>query len=372
MRIGLVLEQHKREIINDYVANKNAAAIARKFGTTTNTLLTFLRKHNVDVDSKQTSEAEKGQIWKLHAQNVSANKIAKQLGISRAAVTNYLKTLSVDISHKKKTREDPLINHKDEIIDLYKQGGSSVYIAKKFNTGSNSIRRYLKQWGVKLRSLKQIPVDETFFDKIDTEDKAYILGFWYADGYNNATGKYIVLPITDKDILYEIAKRMKYGGKIREYPRLNKSKKQIYTFQVSSKKMSDALSCLGCSQGKTYNAKFPTPDQVPDHLMRHFVRGLSDGDGCIYVDKEYKVVAKITGTKDICNGLQKYLQEELDIKSGVYVAKVNEKTGYITYRILIGANKENTDKYLHWLYHDATIFLQRKYDKAMQSRCISP
>lgn len=35
---------------------------------------------------------------------------------------------------------------------------------------------------------RKYPINETFFDTIDTQEKAYILGLLYADGYNN-TGR---------------------------------------------------------------------------------------------------------------------------------------------------------------------------------------
>jgi hypothetical protein len=49
-------------------------------------------------------------------------------------------------------------------------------------------------------------INESVFDSINTPEKAYILGFVYADGYNNVSKGRIVIALNDKDIdiLYQI------------------------------------------------------------------------------------------------------------------------------------------------------------------------
>ncbi len=76
---------------------------------------------------------------------------------------------------------------KNEIISLYVGGLSSVQIKEKLQIGIGRIFSVLKENGIKIRSqndptYSKHNTSQTFFDEINTEEKAYILGFIYADG----------------------------------------------------------------------------------------------------------------------------------------------------------------------------------------------
>src|ERR1700686_1372684 len=80
----------------------------------------------------------------------------------------------------------------NEIIKLYNEGASLRYLAKKFNIDNNSIKNRLIKHGIQLRTLSEAnriySFDENIFEKIDSHEKAYWLGFLASDGsiYNNA------------------------------------------------------------------------------------------------------------------------------------------------------------------------------------------
>ena len=79
--------------------------------------------------------------------------------------------------------------YEDEIIRLYlEEKITSCKLAKKFECGESTILRILNEHGIERRHLgeacKKYKMDFTYFDEIDTPNKAYILGFLYADGVN--------------------------------------------------------------------------------------------------------------------------------------------------------------------------------------------
>ena len=79
---------------------------------------------------------------------------------------------------------------KTELFAKYETGKyTAVDLAKEYPVSSTAISALLKRHGYKSKTQSELQrkyeVNESFFDVIDTEEKAYFLGFLYADGYNN-------------------------------------------------------------------------------------------------------------------------------------------------------------------------------------------
>jgi hypothetical protein len=82
---------------------------------------------------------------------------------------------------------------------------STTVIGEKFGLGYMTICKLLDSMGIKRRKngMRRYELNENYFDVIDSHDKAYILGFLFADGCNNPK-KYTIsisLQEEDKDIL---------------------------------------------------------------------------------------------------------------------------------------------------------------------------
>ena len=69
-----------------------------------------------------------------------------------------------------------------------------------------------------------------------------------------------------------------------------------------SKEMATDLAKAGCYNKKSLTLKFPTEEQVPSKLIRHFLRGYVDGDGCLCCTEKTKQFS-ITGTEDFFKGM---------------------------------------------------------------------
>lgn len=212
---------------------------------------------------------------------------------------------------------------------------------------------------------RQYAINETFFSRIDTENKAYILGFLYADGHNNLKkGRFtIALQARDRDILVQMRTAMnsKHPIHIRTYMRKDgysvatKGMKTSAYLEISSRQMCDDLNRLGCGQKKTARIRFPK--WIRKSLIRHFMRGLFDGDGCIAKrtnGRHTAYIATLTGNPKMVLGVRTLLARRF--KQSFFVAKPKEKKVFV---LMMSGNRK-CEQFLSWMYKDAKIALLRK------------
>lgn len=244
-------------------------------------------------------------------------------------------------------------------------------MARILNRSENSVHLKANKMGVKKTPYH---CDYNFFETIDTEEKAYWLGFIYADGWvsvNNETNSGCVgieLQKNDIEHLRKFNKSINGNYKITERSRAcnlhGKSticdECQIRIFSI---KMADDLIRHGATPAKSFTIEFP---EIDNSLVNHFIRGYFDGDGSIFY-KTNQSGNKKTG----CNftSASKRFLESLREKlflNGInsYINKDNRKdnTTSLTYK-LTTAGYDYTEKFLHFIYDGATIFLDRKYKR---------
>ena len=123
--------------------------------------------------------------------------------------------------------------------------------------------------------------DDTYFDVIDTEAKAYWLGFITADGCVRTAGSShqltVKLMVSDAPHLEKLKAALSA-----DYPIKSGERRGVAgawaALGVSSPRMTDSLARLGVTPRKSLTVQ---PWDGPAGLMRHYWRGLFDGDGCI-------------------------------------------------------------------------------------------
>lgn len=250
-----------------------------------------------------------------------------------------------------------------DIIKLYQDGLNGAEIARKYKVSSGYISRIIKA-NIETRRGKYT-LDEFFFKKIDTEEKAYFLGFLYADGYNNERGFEVTLSKVDEEILVKFKKFLNYSGPL--YNRVGKKfNNEEIRLCVGSGDMSKDLTNLGCYKAKSFTLKFPTEEQVPKHLLRHFIRGYFDGDGTFT-----RVLRKNSDNPFYSGGfissqiflkdLKNFLEEKVGLTSRMN--KSMERRGSDGMGCLCLDGRFRVARLLSWMYDDAKIYLERKYKK---------
>jgi len=212
------------------------------------------------------------------------------------------------------------------------------------NTGKTVCRKY--------------PLDQTYFDIIDTPDKAYFLGILYADGYNNTKRGAISINLQerDTDILVQLSALIQPSKPLQLVTYHNSNLSRQYRLTICSRKISTRLSELGCTDKKTFTLKFPTNDQVNKSLLSHFVRGYFDGDG--HISKSKKKYFSLVGTNDFLLSLQELLVTELGFNKNKMIPRFPERDNNIN--TLAYCGRLQCLKFGDWMYRDAELYLKRK------------
>lgn len=315
--------------------------------------------------AKKITEEVIDQMAKLYNEGLSSEIIGKQFGSKAQTVTKLLKKRGLEIRGPKRKLQN---GDKEEMIRLYTEEGlSAPKIAEKFGVVHTLVIRYLKQAGVERRSAEEChriyEINEDFFDVIDTEEKAYFLGFLYADGFNSQDLNAITLSLNADDIeILRKLSRLIYvkdpEDRIKIYDRTHEGKNPEASLKLYSKHMCGVLEKLGCPQAKTFKLKYP--EWMPEHLHRHFIRGYFDGDGSIYsrTSKEHRTYnIRIISTLDFIKGVEKIIKNTLNVN---FTTSKHAKSE--VYYITMCGNR-TVKKTLDWIYEGANIFLERKYNR---------
>lgn len=206
----------------------------------------------------------------------------------------------------------------DYIKQHYERCKNVKLLSQEFNTSEETMRNHLHSLGIKTLSKaeKSRSRDSFFFHNIDTPEKAYWLGFLYADGGLNEKKHEIRINLKSDDsfhltkflfalhaLTYPINQQFKILG--------DKSFPISYIQMVDHQMINDLIN-KGCTPNKTFTVKFPTEEQVPKHLLSHFIRGVFDGDGTLSKTKAPNGIRDVyhlgfLGTKDLINGIKDYL-----------------------------------------------------------------
>lgn len=278
----------------------------------------------------------------------------------------------------------------NEIVNLYNQKISCIDIANKTGIYVRLVSKTLKNNNVKVISggyhSRKHKVAEDFFDQINTEEKAYFLGFLYADGNTGKNGKGFTIALQEKDkSILEKFSFMIYNKMHLQYRKLRiptendiknygfvegKKRQGQYVLGVSSVRLNKQLRLLGCVPAKSLILEFPTKEQVPDHLIHHFIRGYFDGDGCLHISdngrNKIDGSVSIISTMNFCRKMQEKVNNFINIVSLCsHKNQLLEKGNTITSIYTVRGNR-NCLTFLNWIYKDAIIYLQRKYDKYIE------
>ena len=212
----------------------------------------------------------------LNHPELSVKDIAIRYNISNATVSRVARINNLQrrsgCNGTKITKEQI-----EQIKTQYLNGDSMLSLQKKYNISYDRIKNILKETE-KISAAKRMNpnLKENYFQKIDSNEKAYWLGWLVSDGaitYQPEKNKYqleLTLKKEDEDILHLFEEDLGVKNKVYDSNILYKR------FSLGSKQIVSDLINLGITQNKTFTVKVPTFDSKYNAA---FIRGVFDGDG---------------------------------------------------------------------------------------------
>lgn len=203
-------------------------------------------------------------------------------------------------------------------------------------------------------------LNKDYFNSIDTEHKAYWLGYILADGHvmhkkTEANRRYyLMIQSIDEWFCNNIKLALNSTHPVKTVGKGGfEGSKTNYRITFTSKALAAVLI--------TYKEAMTIPS-IDSSLIHHFVRGFFDGDGSVYTynkkckTKSYpwlecSMIANSTMQTALVNTLT---------AAGIKSRIKKSKTAWMNYVVV--SNKADNKLFYEWLYKDATIYLPRKHN----------
>ena len=304
---------------------------------------------------------DKEQFIKDYDELKSSRKMAIKYNVSHKTILSFAKQIGYKATNKRLVLTDEM---KRYLIEQYNYK-SATELSKELNILASTISGFWHREGLRGKSPRVYQYNEQYFHTIDSADKAYWLGFLAADGCVHRTKDsrqdmiIIVLEDNDTELLENLNHCLQCDKPLRHFT--NSDGRSYVRFEISSNIMSKDLAQYKIVPQKTY--KYIFPDNIDKKYYRDFIRGFFDGDGTISRNIEQNTLHKINvgfaGYAKNLKRIQQVLQEQ-NIPS-TFTEDKREYGSEDAFGFLGLTSKIDKVNFLHYIYDDSQIYLQRKY-----------
>lgn len=288
-------------------------------------------------------------IKKLYIdENCTKKELAIRFNCSTSALERFFKEHNI---FKRKTVQFKDLPSKEEVQKLLDKGLEYSEICETLNISNTQLAKILE---IGKFSNK---INEEILDN-NVSLLWYLLGIISSDGHNSTFNQ---IDIFQKDGTYLncLKKLLDHNGTLYKNA-------DGYVLRLNSKKLSDILNAYDVQGDKRYTIpymKAPTLD-----LESCYIRGLFDGDGCIYynyVSGSFKHIRMeiTTGSKNMINGLENlYKRLELSYALDTRISKEGNE-----YYVIYVRTFDDMIKFGNWIYSNSFTFrLSQKYIKFLK------
>lgn len=249
--------------------------------------------------------------------------------------------------------------NKEQIIEQYLLGVNLGKLSEECKISKYKIRQMVENDGLNLRKTGgrfKYSFDVSYFDNIDTEKKAYWLGFIYAEGnlYKNTLA--IKLSSIDKERLVSFLQDIKSNHPIKSV-----KDKMAYVIKISSKSLRYQMNRLGIFPNKSSSIKFP---DIDDSLVKHFIRGFLDGDGWISCTIKRSMLGFSSCSYEFLWKIKIYFDTTFNRNFGSIFQR--KKIGNHQDSFQLAYSNRDAEIIASHIYESGTEYLDRKYKKYME------
>jgi len=249
--------------------------------------------------------------------------------------------------------------HRETMVAIYRNGATAKVAADTFGYSPNACYFALKQAGVPRRSRSEVSrkyaVNEEFFDCIDSEAKAYWLGFLSADGTIGKNFVELALSGKDERHLRKFVDALESGHPVKVYWEGGYQKARVH---IGSTRLVDSLKRLGVTQRKSLTLE--PCSAISESLLAHYWRGMVDGDGSI---SYFRRNGKIRGFKINLVGTESMVWAFSDFISS-HIKTRARPTRHDSIFAVRYSGISLPQRVALLLYEGATVYLDRKKARA--------
>ena len=288
------------------------------------------------------------EVEELVNKGFSITQLAEKYSTSRPTMSKFLRENNLTTKYNQCLITCQNLNI-DEIITL-------------FNVSSTAIKARLLNNNIHLKDNSEChkiySENIHYFDKIDSYDKAYVLGFICADGYvTNKNSLGITLGIKDKDFIYWYKEQLQSTAPIKETS-------TTISLVIYSKYIVDRLKSYSIVPNKSLVLNIKEVIQkanISEEFIPAVLLGYFDGDGGIYKAKtgnycQYN--CSVTGTYETCSYYKEYFGN-----IGFFLKRHKDEKNNYTYQIG-GRNRVREGlSHLYQVTNHLSFFFKRKYNR---------
>ena len=271
-------------------------------------------------------------------------------------------------------KKRPTKDEEEMIVRIYKELQSTKKVGEKSGFSAETVRRVVgAEPGLLLPpgSGTAKDLDESFFESWSPE-MAWCLGLLWTDGCLTERHS-IELTSTDRDVLEKFKKSVSGEQKISKcYDR--RRGYSWFRYRFGSLVVANRLRELGLTERKSLVVDFP---RIPHKYLRHFLRGVFDGDGSVMWQPRDKAVrlSFATGSDKMKRDLVRVFKERGYRISSKYEPKYVERSAVRAKKVgrprtaghcwNIKLNRiDDIRDFFNWIYRDVPrrMRMDRKYE----------
>jgi len=314
----------------------------------------ILRDQVYDMPRRESPFKQYYKEWcRMYRDGAGASIIASKFDCDVSTVHNALRSLGVE------THRPDYSSVYDKWIEMYKNGHSGYDIAITYGCQPKTVYSALRNLGVVMDG-RLIETRDSYhlFDVIDSDEKAYWIGFAYADGnvYEGHTLRF-QLQVADIAHLSKLGKLFSIDARVYNGNAI---------LLLHSTHMANILESIGVVPRKTYVDSRAVIDNISPDLRYAFIRGMIDGDGCVckstrrpHTLKDGTLKSKVTHTVSIstCNQMCEAIRQDIIENAGTTLGCITKRQGCSD---MAFGGISNMRKIYEYIYTGATVWLERK------------